>query len=304
MALNQELAFEQFNQKNLDYRERWAGFEPGRFPSVTQGVAPEGQVPFSGTPLFSHLSASQKRALYLGLIKINAEAFTILEMLLLTGFRRLSHTPGLSAGERAALKKLIHEEFLHIKAFSSVLKSEAELQYPKKSVMLLQNHRMRSMLAWMAKNVPVALTLPAVKLEIYSMCYSRYLKECFGSWETNRWTKVHELHLLDEAHHVSLQFDVFEERILSGKGKNRLQTVMGVCFFFILLQFLLFGACRRVVAEAFPELSSFHNRRRSFRLIRWIVREYEPYRKTQAQVRSNFDRRKPSYRRFFSFLHW
>ena len=297
--------FADFVVSNPDFVQRWELFSKTVAPALS-GPAPELLTPFSGTEFFASLDEGTRRALYLGFVRMNAEAFIILEQVLLAGFGSLTRPASLRARSSAAqaVRKLLVEELYHVAAFKKFLRDERQLAWPEKSVFLRSHHGLRNFLVWLARKAPFALALPAAKLESYTLYYAQTVRKAYGSWDANRWSKLHHLHSMDEGGHLPLQFDLYERAMGEMKALERVKTLIGTIVLFFVLQLLLVLGMSGVIADAFPSQSRVWRTTKAISAGRWVVRRFEPYQQARLNVRRSFEKRRPTFGRLLSFLHW
>ena len=295
--------FNRYLEANVDAKKRWKAFKVHDYKRISECPVVDELVPLFGTPDFDFLSAEQKRTLFLEFIKHNAEALLIFEQLLLLAFRTFQRKVKLDGPALAALKQLTYEEYLHSKAFRIFLRNEPAFDWPQKGLMVHMTWA-RSCLLWLARSNPLILPLWGTKAEAFSVYYAQYLKKCFGSWEDNQWSKLHHLHVMDEAHHLNVQLDLYQ----SGYPLSRINTGIAFLLSFYLfvgfIQCLLFGGCWNMIRSAFPNHTVWQRLGLTLKTARWTVRKFEPYTQARMRTKALYLEKKPALGRWISFIYW
>jgi hypothetical protein len=294
------MALEQFNAARLQAPEEWRALQLDQFASPYAAPLPDGLVPFYGTPAFRQFSPEERQRLGREFIRFNAEALIVLEQALLLGLRK--HRKTRPEPEKTACSKLAWEEYFHTRAFRQFLWREEREGFRKKSVLLFRAPRTRRWLASLAGAYPTALCLPGAKIEAYSLAYSKHVREAFGSWDANRWSKIQHLHLLDEAHHVAAQFELHS--LAFPRGLRRIGLALAMLGFILNLQVLLMTGNWHLVKNALPSRSFFARILLCVQLAHWCVRTFPAYAEGRARMRTLLRAPNLPFGRLFAFMAW
>ncbi len=278
-------------------RNRWHAFFAENFAPIEDSpIVPE-LTPFFGTPEYDALSESERRELYLGWIQMNAEIFLALERFLLLAYRA-------RAAEHPKAHRIVVEEFLHCCAFRHFLNREKVLGWPRNALLIGRAPRVSQFITWIVKHIPFAITIPGVKTEIYSLFYSNMMKQSFGGWTKNRWTRLHQLHLQDETFHVPFEFDLIIDEFKSmGHLRRAALWVASFCFF-LFLQWVLISSSGVLVRRIFPVASRRRKRELSRKFVRWVLKDFPPYHETARSMRRHLDQKNPPLAFWFRYITW
>lgn len=293
------MSLEQFTRTNIDTRERWRSLARQSWPSYRKEARPEEQTPFSGTPAYAKLSEAEKEALYHNFIQFNAETVAMLELVLYEGMKTLK-TPGQDPVVLTAVQKLLDEEKLHTKGFLRFLKQECP-EFPRKSFMLRRTRWLKHAFLRFARANPVGLTLPAAKIEAYSVYYGKSLKKSYK--QNNHWVELNYLHLLDESHHVNFEFDLFMERAQNASVWQKTRLIWGNLYCILLFQITFLLGCSRIIRASLPERSRRERLRLTFKMGHWILYQFEPYHFTREHLKAHFRRRHLFASWLFRFMY-
>lgn len=285
------------NDNNTEYR--WRNFKHLQLPSYLSQPRPVALIPFYGDPFFEQLTDDQKQKLYVAFTQFNAEVVIMLELVLYEGLKEFE-TQNNDPVVIAAVKKIRWEEKLHTRGFLSFLKKEAPL-FPKTSFMLRNNSWLKNTLLGLVRWNPLSLTLPAAKVEAFSVYYGKCLRSNYQ--ENNLWVEVNFLHLIDESHHVSFEFDLFKHMIAKSNSYGKLKIIVGNYLFIFMLQVTFLIGCHRMIKYALPSLSRRQHIKRVLNLGRWILYGFEPYAQTRELIRNQFASRTFFAKSLFQFMH-
>ncbi|WP_142697182.1 hypothetical protein [Bdellovibrio sp. NC01] len=290
----------QFIISNNDSAYRWRQFKNQSLPSVFASARVDSLTPFSNTPFYSALSEEQKNAFYKAFIQFNAEALILLELVLYEGVRSLI-TQRQDATLIEASRKLMQEEKDHSKAFIRFLQNDCP-GFASTSYLLRHNKKFKNSFLWLARTYPVALALPAAKVEAYTVFYGKALQNAFSD-NVNSWSQLNVLHLMDESLHIGYEFDMYELELSQLKGLKKVLALASTlaCIFYLQICFLI--GCSRMVKAVLHTTSFMETTRWTLRLGGWILREFAPYRQTRSFIKNQFQSRKPSFGNLFGFMY-
>lgn len=294
-----ETSLAQFSADNNNTESRWRNLKNLNLPSYLNQQRPEVLVPFSGTPFFNSLTEDEKQRLYIAFTQFNAEVVIMLELVLYAGLKEFQ-TKNNDYVVVAAVKKIRREEKLHTKGFLTFLKQETPL-FPKTSFMLRNNKWLKNAFLILVKWNPLSLTLPAAKVEAFSVYYGKYLRSSYK--ENNLWVEVNYLHLIDESHHVSFEFDLFKHIISSSSSLEKVKIIVGNLIFILMLQVTFFIGCHRMIKYSLPQLSWHQHIKKVLQMGKWILYGFEPYSQTRELIGNHFSKRTFFAKSLFHFMH-
>ena len=295
-----EKGLKQFITSNGDSANRWQQFKNHKLPSVFASDRVDAITPFFNTPFYSQLNEKQKVALYKAFIQFNAEALVLLELILYEGIRSLVAK---SKDETLieASKKLMREEKDHSKAYIRFLRNHCP-DFALQSFVLRNSRLFKNSFLWLARYYPVCLALPAAKIETYAVFYGKAMQKAFGE-NSNDWTQLNILHLLDETQHIGYEFDMYEFELqrlgLFRKSIALFSTFLGIVF----MQICFLIGCSRMVKIVLKPNSFFSKVQWTLRLGGWILREFTPYRQTRSFLKTQFQSRETSFGGLFGFMY-
>jgi hypothetical protein len=292
--------FQQFTASNKNFAQKWKDFRSEEIKSVFNSPSVPVLTPFYSTPLFSSLSLNEQNNLYRAFIQFTAEALIFLELLLYEGLISLKKSQD-NEELKLASEKLMAEEKLHTQAFLRFLKKDCSA-FPHKSYLLRNNSTFKNSFLWLARNFPVALALPAAKVEAYTIFYSQALDRAYGGAE-NSWSKLNSLHLSDETHHVGYEFQMYECEMRRYWGPFKIIPIFATLIAILFFQVCFLIGCWRMVKLEVPRLSFFRHIYYVGSLGKWILRNFQPYRETRKFIKTQFTLRKPSYGFLFRFMY-
>ncbi len=295
-----EKGLKHFITSNIDSAHRWQKFKYQVFPSIFEMKRVDEFTPFFNTPFFNLLTESQKGAFYRAFIQFNAEALILLELVLYEGVRSLiAKTNNVALIE--ASRKIMAEEKDHTKAFVRFLKKDCP-GFAQRSYLLRNNRIFKNSFLWLARKNPVALALPAAKVEAYTVFYGKALKEAFAH-QANSWSQLNVLHLLDESLHIGYEFDMYEIELSKVHGFCRALALICtfICIFYLQVCFLI--GCSRMVRQILGSKSFLKTSRWTLRLGGWILQEFGPYQQTRNFLKTQFQARAPLYGGLFGFMY-
>lgn len=265
--------------------ERWRQFRQEPFRPLQEDFIPEALIPLHGTPHFSDIFPREKRALFFGFVQFTAEFFILLESLLLVAMKAI--------GKHDKGKRLAHEELLHSQAFRRFLRQEKSLSSSSGSLMLRRGRWVRKAVLALVRSVPLAMTLPGAKIEAYSVYYGRYLRSHYGSPDANTWMKLNWLHLLDEVHHVPVEFEIHDDVFVRLSWVRKAESILGIALFYAFLQWILISSCILLGWRSFDSAPLFRRIRLSLSTLKWVSRSFLPTQQMREAMKSHFRTRKP-----------
>lgn len=288
-----------FSKNDNHTEQRWKDYKHLSLASYLSQPRPDELVPFYGFPVFSELTEEQKQKLYIAFTQFNAEVVIMLELVLYEGlkdFQSSNNDPVVVE----AVKKIRWEEKLHTKGFLRFLKKETPL-FPKTSFMLRNNTWLKNSFLTLVKSIPLSVALPAAKVEAFSVYYGKCLRSSYK--ENNLWVEVNYLHLIDESHHVSFEFDLFKHITASANWFQKIKIIIGNLLFIMMLQITFLIGCHRMIKYALPHLTKRNHVKMVLQLGKWILYGFEPYSQTRELIRNQFASRNFFAKSLFQFMH-
>jgi hypothetical protein len=257
-------------------------------------------VPFHGTGLWKKLSLEQKEKLCQGFIQINAEVIIHLEQGLLIATRALKQQGHVIDD---GLKAFINDEILHIDAFRDYLHKSKNGNWPKESLLLFRRDRYRRFCAWLYKWEPLCVFLPGAKSEIYAVQYHVTLKAQEKENKT-RWSSLVHSHAIDEASHISKDFDLLREELKKMNLIQRAKLYFATLLCVAMTQYSLTLPAWRLICDVFPEKSWLSRLILTSRFAAWVLWIHPAFPATRKVFRRALEREKDSFFRHFAFLGW
>jgi len=257
-------------------------------------------IPFHGTRMWKKLSSEQKENLCQGFIQINAEVIIHLEQGLLMATRSLKQRGHFID---VSLKEFINDEILHINAFRDYLHKSKNLDWPQKSLLLFRRDKYRRFCAWLYKWEPLCVFLPGAKSEIYAVQYHVALKAQENESKT-RWSSLVHSHALDEASHISKDFDLLREELKKMNPIQRFKLYFATLLCFAMTQYSLTLPAWRLICEVFPEKTRLSRLNLTVRFAAWVLWIHPAFPATRKVFRRALRRETDSFFRHFAFLGW
>jgi predicted metal-dependent hydrolase len=202
---------------------------------------------------------------------------------------------------------MVYEEYLHLRGFRKFLRSVPEIEWPRHSYILKNGRFFRRILLALVRWQPLAILLPAAKLEIFSLCLSQALLKNRVPQKSKLavgWARLNRLHSIDEAHHIPFDFDLLLEQ---HKGLNfwrRAQLHTATLLFILVFQFVLISGFIQIFKRSLPELKGPKLWIWGPRGVVWGVTQFGPSIQTRRRLRLHFESKKLPYGKLFSFMHW
>jgi hypothetical protein len=269
---------------------KWDELDLSKYKSITETPRFDELTPFYNTDIFYQLDETEKQNLYYDFARFNTEMFIFFEDLFSDGFKEAIALEKVSEKTKIAVNHLIDEERAHTEAFMSLILSEHQLGwYYKNSV--VRSKLIKKFANWIVKNEPIAVLITGAKAEAFSVNYSKYLKKICGSYDFNRHTQVHYLHLLDEVHHVPFQLDLYDEIMASADGMKKARILLFTILFFILMQFVLLKSAFHMISRSLTRLNIFNKIGLTLRMASWTIKNFPPIRDSKEQIRQLIIRR-------------
>lgn len=295
-----EKGLKKFTQINRESSTRWSDFKKISGESIkTYDFIPE-LTPFYNTPLFSHLTNSEKNNFFHSFMQFNAEAIILLELTLYEGIKSTFKTHN-QEDIRMASVKMLHEEKDHTKAYLKFLKYSCP-DFPKTSFILRRNRLIKNTLTFFARKLPITLTIPGAKFEAYSVFYSQEVSQ-HQSPQTNYWAQLNHLHMLDETHHVNFEFDLYHEEMTNQNSLERFFLLAATFVFILVMQVVFLIGCYRMVNYSKANLNPIERWKWTLGLGEWVLREFPPYKKTRVFIKKQFENRNPILGKYFSIIY-
>ena len=260
----------------------------------------EEAIPFHGTSVWQHLSNEQKTKLSQGFIQINAEVIIHLEQGLLIASRALKRQ-GHVIDE--GLKTFIDDEILHIDAFRDYLHKSTNGEWPKNSLLLYRRDYYRRFCAWLYNWEPLCVFLPGAKSEIYAVQYHVTVKAQEKDKKT-RWSSLVHYHALDEASHITKDFELLREKLQTMNTLQRAKLYFATLLCVIMTQYSLALPSWRLMSQVFPKKSWLGRCFLTARFAAWVLWVHPAFPATRKVFRRALKRETDSFFRHFAFLGW
>jgi hypothetical protein len=290
---------QKYAQTNLSAIDRWREFQLQKFSSLTAVPIPSELIPNFGN---ISLAEREQEMLYWHFTRLNAEAQVLLEQFFIVALRSFCRKSGDLDLCRAAHKVAL-EELVHSRAYKTFLFREKTFNWPEEHILLRRPLWTKKWMAALVRWQPLAIILTAAKFETYSLFYSRMLAQAYGRGE-NTWVDLNRLHVMDEVHHVTFDYDFYSDQVARMGFARRALTAVQSTLFFLGMQIVLFRACMALTRDTFPDVGLRGRLKRAFRFAKWGVRDFRPYQETRALLKENFQRRGFVHSKLLSFFYW
>lgn len=238
----------------------------------------------------SSFTESEKEHFYYLFSQFNCEALIVFEQCLMLASRTLKNSLQ-NESEKKALLHFVREEFLHTRAFKRYLGTESVYNYPQNSLVVHRCHRLKNIFAWILKKDPMAIIVPGLKSETYSLFYTKLLCR-YPEIKESTFSKLNQLHSEDETAHVQFDYDfvesVYDRRSLVGKIKFFAATYLMIFF----IQFIVLLGFQRIIKNIRPRITRLGGLFLLIKIFRWVLWNFQPYIQTKRNLKSLFKQRK------------
>lgn len=272
-------------QNNSD--QKWYQFFA---TDLHQDFEPLKYAPEMSTPAqISNFKSSEKEHFYFLFAQFNCEALIVFEQCLMLASRILKKSLK-NENENKALMHFVREEFLHTKAFKKYLTKESVYNFPQNSLVVHRCHRLKNIFTWILKKEPMAIIIPGLKSETYSLFYSRLLGK-HPDIKNSTFSKLNQLHSEDEVAHVQFDYN-FVESVYDGRsflGKLRFFSYTYLMIFFI--QFIVLLGFQKIIKDVRPQAGFFGRLYLLAKIFRWVLWNFQPYIQTKRNLKSLFKQR-------------
>lgn len=268
-------------------------------PWTPETFSPEA-TPYFGTNLWPTLTDDQKTALTWGFIQINAEVIIHLEQGLLIASREMRRR-GVVIDE--GLKTFIDDEIVHIDAFRDYLVKGSEGAWPENSLLLYKQDRYRKFCAWLYRWEPLCVFLPGAKSEIYAVQYHVAVR-AQEKHRSSKWAELVHLHAIDEASHITKDFEVLRTALASMSLARRLKLCLATFLCVLMTQYSLALPTYRLIKRVFPRANLLQRIHRTYRFAAWVLWTHPAFPATRKIFSRSLKRESDSFFRLFAFLGW
>jgi hypothetical protein len=272
---------EGFLKRGESTLQKWQELRLADYPSCSEGELIDELVPFYGTAQLGKFSTTEKRALEQEFIKLNAELLIFLESLFSDTFKKAISKEPLSHKTLKAVEHLIDEEEAHSKAFWDFLKIEGF----DKNLILLNDKKLLNAFNQLVVWSPLCCLITGAKSESYSIGYAQHLRRLMPI-NANRWSKLHHFHMIDEAHHVPFQFDVYEEALEQQSLLSEMKTFLCTFAFIILMQWVMIKSSWILLRNSLKDRSLVERIGLTYKLITWMLFDYRPMKDSRKHVQN------------------
>jgi|GEM_PF-4848698 len=291
--------YTQFLQSNPNALEKWRHAEYKDISSASKACF---LTPLFGTDSYETLPAEVRDRLYFGFIQFVAEAILFFESLLLFASRQHSRADRGSA--KKAMGKFVDEELSHSRGFRKFLNAQKSMPWKEQSFLRYGSPFLNKLFVRILRWQPLAVFIPGVKSERFTMNYFWYMKSGFDWPEDDSWYALNQMHAQDEALHVPFGYNHFDAEVSGMNLFQKIEVIAGTLLFIGLLQILFFKGIFRMASQIFVGASLTTRLRVTLKIGQWILRDFPPYQKTRAQGRRYFDRHPFRLSRVFAFTNW
>lgn len=285
--------------KNSDSIEKWNHIQLEHYPSIESTEYVPEMTPYFGTEVFDQLNENQKNLLYKDLIHFVAEIIIFLEDLYVEHFLGKTKEKDLTEKEHKTIHKFVEEEDYHRRQFRKFIDLERN-DGRKEGYLFLTNNFVIKGMSWAVRHSPFCFLVAAAKSEAFSVEYAKYAKEKYGSWNHNRWSKLNELHLLDEAHHVPFQIDLYNLGLEKSGLIDRFKIFFCGLVYIALMQMVLVKTSFKFTNRVYQGKNIFKKIKLAVIFGQWVLHKYPPFLRTHNRVSKLIEDKKPY---FYSFYH-
>ncbi len=292
--------FSSYLHHQENFREKWNSYQLSREIFDRSFYVPE-ITPLFGTQEFNQLSVDKRHKLFFEYIKLVSEAIVLFEQTLVYGVWSLKkEAKTLNTEAQSSLRQFAIEELYHSRGFKHFLDANPEFMWKEKKI-YADSRRLKNIIAFIIKKAPASVFLPGAKLEAFTLSYYRMIKKYYPESKQNSWVTLNHIHQIDEAFHLPLEFDLHDSLI---EKSGALKTLIGTIFFVIIMQVALVQGSYKVINNVFPEYNFFKKVRWMMRMARWAVRTTPAYQEARYVTKQQFEKKKPKWGRFLSFIYW
>lgn len=287
------------NQNSLD---KWDEIKLENYSSVESTTHVPEMTPYFGTEVFKTLSDDQKNLLYKDLIHFVAEIIIFLEDLYVEHFLGKVSEKDLTQKEHQTINKFVEEEDYHRKQFRKFIDLE-KADGRKEGYLFLTNNFVTKGMSWAVRHSPFCFLVAAAKSEAFSVEYAKFSKEQYGGWEHNRWSKLNELHLLDEAHHVPFQIDLYNLGLQEAGLIDRLKIFFFGLVYILLMQMVLIRTSFKFTSRVYKGKNIFKKIKLAAIFGQWVLHQYPPFLRTHNRVAKLIKDKKPYFYSFYQMIY-
>lgn len=288
--------------KNANSIDKWNHIKLENYSSIESTEHIPEMTPYFGTEVYDTLSEDQKNLLYKDLIHFVAEIIIFLEDLYVEHFLGKMKEKNLTEKEQKTIHKFVEEEDYHRAQFRKFIELEKQ-DGRKDGYLFLTNNFVTRGMSWAVRNSPFCFLVAAAKSEAFSVEYAKFSKEKYGSWESNRWTKLNELHLLDEAHHVPFQIDLYNLGLQEAGLFDRFKIFFCGLVYILLMQMVLIRTSFKFTSRVYQGRNIFKKISLAVTFGKWVLQKYPPFLRTHNRVAKLIQDKKPYFYSFYQMIY-
>lgn len=284
----------------VDFRVKWNNYYllPSAF-GIENYI--EQLTPLSNLPEFKSFTELEKQRFFIEYLKLVSESLIFFEQILVLGaWDLLKKNDKLLNETKAALKQFAVEELFHSQAFRHFLHIHPDFNWNQCKI-YSDAKIIRKFIVRIIHFAPAAVFIPGAKLEAFTLCYYKMIKNFYPKQQENSWIHLNQLHQIDEAHHVALEFDLHNS-IINRAGVMR--TILGGALFIAVMQIALFKGAYLVVKRSFPNRSIIEKLGLTFKMAKWAVRTNVAYSDARIMTKKLFKSKRPKYGIFWKYIYW
>jgi len=264
---------DQFSKTNPDFKLKWI-----KLLNLNHFNLNTKDIPTQLIPNFIHNEAPElKESFFIGMIILVSECQITFEQMVILTKKLRSLEPSIESG----LKKFQDEEFYHSLAYRHYLNNCKRLKWKGNSLLIENKSLSRKLIYLWVKRFPKSLYLVGAKLEIFSLNYSNLMSKTFE--KENSWRLLNEMHLEDEAYHIPFAMKIHNDFVKRSPLKLIIQTYI----MFILVQLLSLESSHRLIKRIYPKKGFLNQLIITFKLSKWIIRDFGPYKSTRKMFKAN-----------------
>jgi hypothetical protein len=278
---------------------KWTDLNFNDFASLKDEVIPKELIPLFGSKHFAKLSIDEKETMYFEYIKFIAELILYLEYQFSSTFIEALQKENLSLETMMSSYHLVEEEAFHTEAYQKFLQVEQMDQHQ----FLMNNTIVLKATEALIRLSPASILIPAAKSEAFSVYYSRHLKKYYKEWNSNRWSYLNYLHLLDESHHVPFQIEIYNEIIANSSTLGRVRAFVGSMGFFLLMQYIAVYSMWVFIKRCMPKKSIFSRIIWTARIIKWTLIDFTPIHDSRIKIQTLLSQKDVAFGRIYKLLY-
>jgi hypothetical protein len=292
--------YSQYLNNQINFKAKWIEYY-SLPPSFNGENFREGLTPLNNDKEFLKLTIEQRKKFFLEYIKFIAEALVFFEQLLVFGSSKiLKKKLNISEETNQSLKQFLVEELYHSAGYRHFLHIHSDFDWKNKKI-YADARVLRKLITAIVNFSPAAVFLPGAKLEAFTLSYHKMISKHYPNNRENSWSHLNQIHQLDEAYHLPLEFELHNSII---EIEGPVKTIIGGILFVFVMQIALFLGSFRVISFSFEDFSFFKKLNWTLKMAKWAVRTMPAYKEARTMTRNMFLTKKPNYGKWMSFIYW